>query len=453
VFGYTREELARMKLSRLFFSREEERRFFRQTGSYGSAPDMEVRFATKKGDPVWVNLSWGQNYQNLMSISVIDIRQQKLTMQTAAVHSTQNRLLMDNAPTSMVVIQNDRVIRTNPAFTLFSGYTGEDLAGKEFAAVVHPDDRREYLDIVSGSRDVAPVLGTPEFRFTTKTGTTKTAAVFFTPLTEAGVRSVVITLVDMSERESLKELIRQDSQRRRGIIINVAHELRTPLQPIIGYLELLLDEPKDFGINEKTGKILERCLKSADRERRIINQMINLSVIDSGKLPVNYSAFSVTDLLKNIITSSGYSMNADIRCDIPKDLSFTGDEQKISIVLDSILSNAINYSAPPRTIKIAYQSHADDTYHRLAITDNGIGITKAHLTEIFEPFQLADSNQLSRKYERIGLSLSIAKKYIQMHGGYISVDSVVNQGSTFTIHIPKTPHEDTVVPESFEMWL
>ena len=59
----------------------------------------------------------------------------------------------------------------------------------------------------------------------------------------------------------------------------------------------------------------------------------------------------------------------------------------------------------------------------------------------------------SRKYERIGLSLSIAKEYIRMHGGYISVDSVVDEGSTFTIHIPKIPHEDVTTPESFDMWL
>jgi signal transduction histidine kinase len=75
--------------------------------------------------------------------------------------------------------------------------------------------------------------------------------------------------------------------------------------------------------------------------------------------------------------------------------------------------------------------------HKIAIQDNGVGITNTQLDEIFEPFQLPDSANLARKYDRIGLSLSIAKKYIQMHGGYISVDSIVNLGSTFTLHIPK----------------
>ena len=75
--------------------------------------------------------------------------------------------------------------------------------------------------------------------------------------------------------------------------------------------------------------------------------------------------------------------------------------------------------------------------HRLSIQDNGVGITNTQLDEIFEPFQLPDSGNVSRKYDRIGLSLSIAKKYIQMHGGFISVDSIVNVGSYFTIHLPR----------------
>lgn len=80
--------------------------------------------------------------------------------------------------------------------------------------------------------------------------------------------------------------------------------------------------------------------------------------------------------------------------------------------------------------------------HRLSIQDNGIGITNTQLDEIFEPFPLPDTGNGSRVHHPVGLSLSLAKKYVQMHGGFISVDSVVNIGSTFTIHIPKRPHAE-----------
>ncbi len=103
-----------------------------------------------------------------------------------------------------------------------------------------------------------------------------------------------------------------------------------------------------------------------------------------------------------------------------------------------LISNAVNYSKPPRKIRIVYKSVQSDTYHRIAVQDNGAGITEAKLDEIFEwSGHPADPGEISRKYERVGLSLSLAKKYVQMHGGYISVDSIVNLGSTFTVHIPK----------------
>lgn len=453
MLGYSTAELGKMKVSSLFFSRDEQRRFTHKSGSREAAAGMETRFKTKKGDPIRVSLSWGKTSGSVMSVSVIALDGQKHGLEAAPATSAQNRLLMETSPIGMVVINKRRIIRTNPSFNAFSGYKNDELAGTDLVTVVHPEDRKEFADIVARAMGKTQVLGNPEFRFLTKSGVTRRVTLFFTPFDIGGVPSVLITIMDVSERESLKEQIRQDNERRRGVITNVAHELRTPLQPIIGYLDMLIADPEEFGISEDTKNILGRCLQSAERERRIINQMIDFSVIDSGKIPINYSTFSVRDLLKNIINASGYSMKADITCDIPHDLMFMGDSHKIAIVVDSILSNAVNYSTPPRKVRILYNSSADDTYHRLAIYDNGIGITETRLDEIFEPFQLADADQLSRKYERIGLSLSIAKEYIRMHGGYISVDSIVNQGSTFTLHIPKIPHEDVIAPDTFDLWL
>jgi len=120
----------------------------------------------------------------------------------------------------------------------------------------------------------------------------------------------------------------------------------------------------------------------------------------------------------------------------------TADAPRIYSVIDSIISNAINYSKPPRKIEIVYLSEANDTEHRISVQDNGIGIRKDQISSIFEPFQLADATVLSRKYDHLGLSLSVAKKIVQLHGGDITVESTVNVGSTFTIHLPKElPHD------------
>jgi signal transduction histidine kinase len=239
-------------------------------------------------------------------------------------------------------------------------------------------------------------------------------------------------------QQRLEEQINQDNERRRGIIITVAHELRTPLQPILGYLNLLIQDPQGFGIRDETKKLLERCLVSVERERQIINQMLDLSVLESGKLHLSYSNFSLASLVNSVLDAGGYLTKSEVMLDLPVDLIISADMDRLYSVLDSLLANAVNYSKPPRKIRIFYRPGTDGATHAISVQDNGIGIADIMFTSIFEPFQLADAVKLSRKYDRLGLSLSIAKKIMQMHGGDISVESVVNDGSTFTIHLPRT---------------
>jgi signal transduction histidine kinase len=167
--------------------------------------------------------------------------------------------------------------------------------------------------------------------------------------------------------------------------------------------------------------------------------MLEFSILEAGRLRLNYSVFSVRDLLDSLISSQGYASDAEVTMEIPDGLTFNADATRIGTVIGSILSNAVAYSRPPRRIRITSISSESDGFHRLAISDNGVGIAQEQLGSIFEPFQLADSEKLSRKYERIGLSLAIARQYLRMHGGDITVASTINAGTTFTIHIPKTP--------------
>ena len=117
---------------------------------------------------------------------------------------------------------------------------------------------------------------------------------------------MLINVIDTTEKELLKDKIERDNERRRGIMMTVAHELRTPLQPILGYLNLLIEDPKDAGLTEGTQKILERCRASADRERQIINRMIDLSVLDSGKFQISCTSFFMAELIQTVIDTNGY---------------------------------------------------------------------------------------------------------------------------------------------------
>jgi serine/threonine protein kinase len=187
--------------------------------------------------------------------------------------------------------------------------------------------------------------------------------------------------------------------------------------------------------------VILKCLeKDPSRRFQSAAGLLNaLSLVASGKLRMEYSVFPASELLAGVLAAGGYATKADIVTEVPPDLLVEADAGKITVILDTLISNAVQYSKPPRKIRVTYQSSPDDPLHHISVHDNGIGITEAQLDIIFRPSGATDTGRSPGKAGRDGVSLSLAKKYIQMHGGHISVDSVVSVGSTFTLHIPKTP--------------
>ncbi len=344
------------------------------------------------------------------------------------------RHFIENSPTGILVVRDEKILYANPAFSVFSGHKDAEIIGNDILLFIAASDHQEFTDFM---KHRTPGGRRGEFRFVTKSGNLRVAIVLTTPILYNSEPASLVNLVDISEKQRFEDMIQIDNERRRGIIMTIAHELRTPLQPILGYLNLLIEDPEGFGITDDTKKILERCLASVDRERQIINQMLELSILENGKLRLSYSKFQLSTLLKSVLDTSGYCTKAEITTDIPDNLIISADMDRLFSVFDSLLSNAINFSNPPRIITIIYYSGVDDSCHHISVRDNGMGISERSFASIFEPFQLADAAKLSRRYDRIGLSLSITKKIMQMHGGDITVKSALNAGSTFTLHLPK----------------
>lgn len=437
MLGYTSEELKKLPFSSLFITPEEQRRFFGELGSSEDIRNFETCFVTKNKEPCWVNLSWSRIDGSIISCSVIDINARLLAQAQAEDNATRYRQVTESTPTSILIVKDTRITFVNPAFSAFSGYSPEETIGNELAGFILPEDKEQFLTFSGSWTGPNPVADRAEFRFVSKTGETRNGMVYFTPIQMKDEPAGLLNIIDHTDWERLKESVQISNERRRGMISTVAQELRTPLQPIMGYLNLLMQDPNAFGITEETRQILERCMKSVDRERQIINQMLEISVVDTGETELIYSVFPLREMVTRIIKEGAYSGKAEITLDVPEDLTFEADEDKIFMVIDVMLANAIAYSKSPKKIWITYRGAVAHPFHRLAIQDNGVGITEAQLDEIFEPAHAGDGQKPGRKTEPLGFSLSIAKKYIQMHGGYISVDSIVNIGSTFTIHIPK----------------
>ena len=446
MLSYSPDEIAEMVFPTLAFTPEEKNRFLKQLDKGGDCQNFEIRLRTKEGTSCWVNLSWSAIDAQTVSITVVNVNARRLIEEINTDTMMKYRQLTENSPTSILVLQEGQIRFANPAFCAYSEYSPQELVGKDLLFLLDTRDKDRFGEFNERLVSETQLSDGTEFRFVTKSGGIRVAMVFANPITHDNQQATMMNLVDISVQQRLEERIQLDNERRRGIIITVAHELRTPLQPILGYLNLLIQDPEGFGILDEAKKMLERCLVSVDRERQIINQMLELSVLESGKIKLSFTEFPLSPVVHSVLDTSGYNSKAEVTLDIPESLVMRADSDRLYSVLDSILSNAINYSKPPRKIHISYREGAGGTEHMISVRDNGIGIPKNMFSSIFEPFQLADAAKLSRKYDRLGLSLSIAKQIIQMHGGDIRVESTVNVGSTFTIHIPKMlPKEITHV--------
>jgi PAS domain S-box-containing protein len=434
---YPQEEITGLDFSSLCLTTQEKEKFLEKISKTEATENFEIQLATKSGNGCWVNLSWNIIDENIISCTAVNINDRKIAEKLNNDNMMKYSQLTENSPIGILLTQNGTIRFSNPSFSVFSGFSKDELAGKTLDEFIDSRDLAEFVDFIKKRSDNTQFNRDIEIRFVTKTGGMRFGALTANSIFHLEKPATMINIVDISEKQRLSDKIGEDNERRRGVIITVAHELRTPLQPILGYLNLLISDPQGFGIVEETKKILERCLVSVERERQIINQMLELSVLESGRLQLSYSTFFLEPLVKSIVDTSGYQSKAEVTIDIPESVLVTADKDRIYSVIDSLLSNAVNYSKPPRKIKIYYHSKTDGPQHHISLQDNGIGIEKSLFASIFEPFQLADAAKLSRRYDRIGLSLSIAKKIVEMHQGNISVESTVNQGSTFTINLPK----------------
>ncbi len=435
---FTGKELQAMTFPALLFIPAELDRFRERMNRNTEIEDFETRLKTKTGTACWVNLSWSRMDDNTINCTAVNINARKLAENAFNDNMIKYRQLTENSPIGILIVENGSIRYANPAFGRFLGVPAVGLLGKHLCAFADDHDRITCHDRLNTGEKQTPFSPGRGFGFRTVSGELRTAEITTTPIRHSGKPALLVNVIDTTENQRLEDRIERNNERRQGIMMTIAHELRTPLQPIMGYLNLLLEEPEEAGLTEETRKILERCLASADRERQIINSMLDFSVLESGKVQLSCTRFFLAELVQSVIDTNGYSELAEITVSIPPATSVTADMTRIFIVMDSVLSNAIRYTNPPRTIVIDYHSEDADPFHHISVSDNGIGIPDHAKSSIFEPFQLADAAQLSRKFGRLGLSLAIAKKIMEIHGGDITVQSTPGVGSTFTLHLPKT---------------
>lgn len=222
-------------------------------------------------------------------------------------------------------------------------------------------------------------------------------------------------------------------------LASMSHELRTPLNAVIGFSEVLLE--RMFGdLNPKQEEYLQDVYSSGRHLLALINDILDLSKVEAGRIELEPTVFhlpSTIDSAVALVRERAVRHRIALKTDVdPRLGDCHADERKIKQVLLNLLSNAIKFTPDGGSIRV--EAGLSDDSAEISVTDTGVGIPEEDQARIFEEFYRAKGD-LPNKREGTGLGLSLAKKFVELHGGHIRVKSEVGKGSTFTFTVPLKP--------------
>jgi signal transduction histidine kinase len=226
------------------------------------------------------------------------------------------------------------------------------------------------------------------------------------------------------------------NQHKSEFLANMSHELRTPLNAIIGFSEALME--RMFGdVNEKQAEYLTDIHESGSHLLSLINDILDLSKIEAGRMELEVSTFHLPSALSNAMTlirerAQRHAIELELRVD-ERLGEFSGDERKFKQIMLNLLSNAVKFT--PDGGKVDVSATKLDGKVEVVVRDTGIGIAPEDQAAVFEEFKQVGRDRL-KKAEGTGLGLALTKRFVELHGGAIRLESTPGKGSTFTVSLP-----------------
>jgi signal transduction histidine kinase len=265
------------------------------------------------------------------------------------------------------------------------------------------------------------------------------AVEFVSNVYQAGDKKVIqCNIRDITERKRSDQALQKANRMKSEFLANMSHELRTPLNGIIGFSEFLIDE-KPGKLNPKQSEYLKDVLNSANHLLQLINDVLDLSKVEAGKMELHPEIFSVLKaveevcaVIKGIANKKQIKMAMEIS---PGLKAVQLDLQKFKQVLYNLLSNAVKFTDAGGKVDIV-ASLREGNQFQVVVKDTGIGIKQEDLKRLFHEFEQLDAGT-SRRFEGTGLGLALTKKIVEFQQGSIDVQSEFGHGSTFTALFPK----------------
>jgi PAS domain S-box-containing protein len=342
----------------------------------------------------------------------------------------------------IMVNRNERITQMNTSAMRIFGLKREDLTGgKTYEAVIKDETIKELIRkaLNAETEDGAEIqLPDPENPEATHYFQVQTATV----RSEAGdTIGTAAILNDITEIKNVDKL-------RSAFVSTVSHELRTPLTSIKGFVATLLGDPEeDFYDKAMRHEFYTIINDECDRLKRLIDDMLNVARIDSGKtVEMNFGEVNVPKLVDKVMViengstnkKPNHTLHSEVDPAVPELIEADGD--KVEQIFHNLISNALKYSPNGGEVRVVVKMMSDDLI-QVAISDQGIGIPEDQLAKMFQRFHRVD-NRDTRTVGGTGIGLFLTKSLVESHGGRIWLDSVYGKGTTFYFTLPVKQEEE-----------
>lgn len=347
----------------------------------------------------------------------------------------------------VVTDHNRRIIRVNDSFVRTYHWARDQIIGEDFLFLVSPDEQdmaktNHEIYLKSGQRSSG------EMKLIKQDGST--ANTLFTSATlelSQRRRFQVTTIMDITLRKQMEISLRISKEQadvanhaKSAFLANMSHELRTPMNAIIGFSEMMMKETFGPLGHPKYQEYLGDIHVSAGHLLEIINEVLDMSKIEAGKIELDEQTMDMGGAIESVMRmmasrafSGGIKMETHIAPDLP---GLHADERLIRQILINLVSNAVKFSRPGGQIDVSAEIRNERDFV-IVVEDNGIGIPKNKIQQALEPFgQVNDSAHAAKEIQGTGLGLPLAKAMVELHGGYLQLESDLDQGTKVTITFP-----------------